>query len=75
MSNRTLPQKGAPLAQPQRAKLQTLVQRVGERRALERLDLPRSTLARALAGLGLREGTRLLIEVRLEQLGAAAEAA
>lgn len=66
MSKRTIP-KGAPLAPPLRAKLQNLVQRVGESRAIAQLDLPRSTLARALAGLGLRDGTRLLIEVRLGQ--------
>ncbi len=60
--------KGEPLPPELRSRLQNLVARVGERSAIEQLDLSRQTWARALAGLGLREGTRLLIELRLEDV-------
>ena len=67
MPNRKPLPNSAPLAPSLRAQLQTLVRQVGESRAVAQLDLPRNTLARAIAGFGLREGTRLLIEVRLDQ--------
>jgi DNA invertase Pin-like site-specific DNA recombinase len=67
MSNRAF---GAPLTEEQRARIKRLVDRVGETEAARRLGLPRQTLARALAGLGLRRGTAVLFIQQLDALDA-----
>lgn len=48
------------------SRVRALIARVGERRALELLDLPRPTLARAAAGLGVRRATAEVIRMRLD---------
>jgi hypothetical protein len=55
------------LSVAERDRLQLLVQTVGERGACDALGTPRSTLARALAGLRLRRGTVAFLRVRLNR--------
>lgn len=52
----------------QREKLALFVQLHGEARAVEEFGLSRLTVARALAGLGLRRGSAALVAQRLGQL-------
>lgn len=69
------PNCGAPLDADLAAQIRSLVARVGERRAVQTLGVSRECLARALAGLGLRRGTALLIRVNAAPaLGLAAPA-
>ena len=51
-------------------KIAELVTRFGEEYARAALDLPRQTLARALAGLGIRRATADMIRTRLGKLSA-----
>ena len=55
----------APLSEPERDQLRTLVARVGERRAQAELGVSVSALARGLAGLPLRGVTRTAIAAGL----------
>lgn len=48
-----------------RGALSALIARVGERACLERLQIGRATLSRALAGLGIRRGTVAQIRAAL----------
>jgi len=60
---------GEPLDDANRAALTRLARLVpSEEKAAALLDISARTYARAMAGLGLRRGTRLLIEVRLRDL-------
>jgi hypothetical protein len=63
------PASGTPLDTSTIEALRALVTRVGETRALQMLGIPRSTLERGMAGLGLRRGTIMMIDVGLERLG------
>ena len=60
--------RGMPLSDELKAELRQLVHAVGEREARSRVGVSRSTLARALAGLGLYPGTAALLHLRLEAL-------
>lgn len=65
MSNKHIP---PPLDSLSRRMIADLVSQLGEPQARAALDLPRQTLARALAGLGIRRGTADLIRARLASL-------
>lgn len=54
-----------PLPTADRDALRALVDRHGERRALEALGLSKQTLSRCLAGLGVHRGTAVLVRERL----------
>jgi len=56
---------GEPLAEADRRALRRLVREHGEPRALELLELSRGTLARAMAGLGMRKATRAYVRAQL----------
>lgn len=56
---------GTPLPESMRNRLAKLVARDGEQLALRMLGVSRATLARALAGLGLRTVSRIALEARL----------
>lgn len=58
--------RGAPLPEYLRSRLAAIVSRDGEHRAVALLGVPRSTLARALAGLPLLAGSHALIRARLD---------
>jgi hypothetical protein len=58
--------KPPPLHPLTRRRLEALVRRVGEERACKLLALPRSTFARALAGLPIRIATADVIGARLD---------
>ncbi len=57
-----------PLAEIYRAQLADLIAAEGEPRVHAALAVNRMTLARALAGLGLRRGTIALLEQRLREI-------
>lgn len=57
-----------PLSLRDRDRLSALVRRLGERRAVEILDMPRATLARCMAGLGVRRATAEVLAARLDQI-------
>jgi len=59
---------GTPLSESTHRRLADLVARNGESLTIVRLGISRATLARALAGLGLREVSRVAIEARLDAL-------
>lgn len=56
---------GTPLPESTRNRLARLVARDGEELTLVSLGVSRATLARALAGLGVRTVSRIAIEARL----------
>lgn len=56
---------GTPLPESTRNRLASLVARDGEELTLRTLGVSRATLARALAGLGVRNVSRVAIEARL----------
>jgi hypothetical protein len=58
-----------------RARLFALVQDRNETAVISALGISRSTLARALAGLALYPGTRLMIETRMVEIEAKEKAA
>lgn len=64
-----------PLDAKTRDRLAALVAAIGEAAAARKLGLSRSTLARALAGLGLRTATRTVIGLNLRALVGDQEAA
>jgi hypothetical protein len=57
--------RGEPLGDHLRHQLAEIVRTSGEHGALKHLGIPRATLARALAGLGLRRGTIAMLRGRL----------
>lgn len=59
---------GSPLPDELRASLAEFVRAHGEEKAIESLGLSRITLARAMAGLGLRRGTIVLVRVGLQNV-------
>jgi len=67
MTNKHIPPS---LDTASREKIAELVTRFGEEYARAALDLPRQTLARALAGLGIRRATADMIRTRLGKLSA-----
>jgi hypothetical protein len=56
---------GEPLPDDLRQRLADLVSKIGERATLDRLQISRGTLSRALAGLGMQRGTHMLIRAAL----------
>ena len=58
----------APLPEPLRLRLRSVVRRRGEAGAIRDLGISRSTLTRALAGLGLYSTSHIAIEARLGSL-------
>jgi hypothetical protein len=54
----------------EQCRLRTIVHRMGERAACKALGIPRSTLARVLAGLRVRRGSVALLRARLSAPGA-----
>lgn len=62
---------GHPLPDPTRMKLRALVDVLGQYAAAERLGVGAPTIARALAGLGIRRATKTAIEARLATVDAA----
>lgn len=64
----------APLASQLRRALAKLVEESGERKVAERLRTDRKTVARCLAGLPVRAGTRALVELALQELARAGAA-
>ncbi len=67
--------KGAPIGADEHKRLVRFVANVGEREAAERLDVTRTTLARALAKLAVSEGTAARLREKLAGVGGAVEAA
>lgn len=61
--------KGQPLAESTRDRLWSLLDELGEPALIRLLDVSRPTLYRAIGGLGVRRGTRALIEQRLVSHG------
>lgn len=57
-----------PLDPALRDRLRELIDRVGLRGASDELGIPRATVASAAAGGGVREGSRVLFEMRLAAL-------
>lgn len=66
---------GAPLGGRERDALGRLVRERGEYEVVRDFEIGRATLARALAGLGLRRGTLALIRERLRRCSSAVEGA
>ncbi len=62
---------GAPLADDLRVELAVLAKVHGVRGAAALLGLSKETIARAIAGLGLRAGSRLMVAERLKAAGKA----
>lgn len=58
----------SPLAEPVAARLRAALAVLGERRLGVQTGLPRTTIARALAGLPVRRGTALTIHAALALL-------
>lgn len=56
---------GTPLSSENQKRLAALVKQVGEYEAAKRIGVGYPSIARAMAGLGLRKGTAVAIEVRL----------
>lgn len=65
--NRRVP---PPLGAAAANRLRLLVRLHGEKRARTMLGLSRDTLARGIAGLGVRPGTAIMIEQRIAALDA-----
>lgn len=61
------PRFGRPLPEELRAHLVALVGKLGEKGCCTQLQLSRTTLSRAMAGLGLRRGTITLIREALRK--------
>lgn len=59
-----------PLEPATHRRLAALITHVGEKRACILLDIPRATLARAAARLGLRRATAEVLTMRLDALDA-----
>jgi GTP cyclohydrolase I len=59
---------GQPLDSKLRARLRRIVDAMGEKTARERLRLTPETMARALAGLGVRAATAEVIRLRIENI-------
>lgn len=68
MAHRSSPAQGTPLEERWRRALRSVVSASGEKVACAALDIPRTTLARALAGLGLRRATADVLMMRLSAL-------
>lgn len=60
--------RGKPLDADARDKLRRRVERDGLEATAQNLGIPHNTLTRALAALGLRAGTAVLIEQRLKEV-------
>ena len=54
--------RGLPLPDALIARLERIVQSIGEARAIRELKIPRNTLARGLARLPVQRGTEFVIE-------------
>jgi hypothetical protein len=67
--------KGTPLSESLQERLRLLVREHGAGGTAKILRLALPTVARAASGDGMREGTKLLIQMRLDKLGGVAEAA
>jgi len=61
--------KGAPLLHKYQSTLRRLVERLGERGAVDRLGLSRQTIARAASGLNLQRASRELLFAKLDSEG------
>jgi len=59
---------GHPLPAPVRERLQALVEIHGQYEAATRLGVGAATVARALAGLGVRRATRTALELGIEKV-------
>ncbi len=66
------PTPGIPLHEGLRMRLAAFVSKHGEKPACAVLQVSRPALLRALAGVGVRRGTALLIEVGLQRIAAEA---
>jgi len=66
MANRRPP----PLDSSTRRRLASLLARIGERRTVDLLAMPRQTIARAAAGLPVRVATADVIRARLDAAAA-----
>lgn len=58
------------LPEPDRAKLRDLLLSIGETAATREMQASRQTLARAVAGFGLRRGTVVWLQQRLSTVNA-----
>jgi hypothetical protein len=59
---------GSPLAVGLISRLRVAMKRDGEEAISKQIGVSRHTLARAVGGMALHAGTRLLIETRLEEM-------
>jgi hypothetical protein len=57
-----------PVSAEDRERIKRIVSEVGERRAVELLGIPRTTLGRALAELPVRSGTRIALRQTLSEI-------
>lgn len=64
--------RGQPLSEELQERLRVLIRERGEKKTAELLSLSVISIARAALGCGTREGTRLLIQMRLRALDEAA---
>lgn len=62
--------RAAPLAEGLRVRLAALVEVRGEAAVMATIPATRATLARALAGLGIRRGTAKLVELAIAEMEA-----
>lgn len=59
---------GTPLADETRRHLKSLVEKIGEYEAAKAIGIGYPSIARAIAGLGLRKGTVVAIQMKLAQI-------
>lgn len=59
---------GTPLSPQIQEKLRTVIAEIGEYETAKKIGVGYSSIARAAAGMGLRKGTAVAIEMKLKEL-------
>lgn len=62
---------GTPLSPPVQERLRALIAEIGEYETAKKIGVGYSSIARAAAGMGLRRGTAVAIEMKLESIKSA----